>query len=161
MSHSVEDHPFLELEGLWSGSWFRFLVITVAAATMAKVVTKVNLPVITGYMLVGVLCGPFILNLIPKAEVPELHPVTQVALAFIAFSAGSELYLPELRALFKRIIWISASLAVVTMILCTLIIFGIIKGGLVPFASPLTGSCQFAIAAIASSIMVSLSVVPP
>lgn len=40
-----------------------------------------------------------------QPDVPRLSYVTQFALAFIAFSAGAELYLPELRSLFKRILY--------------------------------------------------------
>lgn len=48
------------------------------------------------------LAGPYVLELIHIQDLAPLSLVTQFALAFIAFSAGAELYLPELRSLFKR-----------------------------------------------------------
>ena len=89
---------------------------------------RVGLPLITGYLFVGcvssafeptsvtptpclplshsALAGPYVLELIHIQDLAPLSLVTQFALAFIAFSAGAELYLPELRSLFKRcVVW--------------------------------------------------------
>ncbi len=56
--------------------------------------------------------GPFVLGLIRSSDLKPLSYVTQFALAFIAFSAGAELYLPELRSLFKSIISQTTCIAV-------------------------------------------------
>jgi Kef-type K+ transport system membrane component KefB len=143
--------------GEWVAAWAGFLFITIAASQCALLVRLVQLPLITGYMFFGVLVGPQVLDMVTQTDLSHLQPITQFALAFISMSAGAELYLPELRALFRRIVTITMSVTVVCFIVCMLIIFGLAKGGLIPFMSSLSGSCQFSIALIAASIMVTQS----
>ena len=85
--------------------WLTFAVCIVASSQLAGIVTFVGLPLITGYMVIGALVGPQVLGLIKQEDLLPLGLVTQGALAFICFSAGAELYLPELRALFKQIMY--------------------------------------------------------
>lgn len=119
---------------------------------------KIGLPLITGYLFVGALAGPFVLNLIHKPDLQPLSVVTQFALAFISFSAGSELYLPELRSLFKRIAYATTGIAVVTFILCTALITAFASGGgIVPFMEALPLGCRASVASIAAAIMVARS----
>jgi Kef-type K+ transport system membrane component KefB len=81
-----------------------FGIVVLASAKLGLLAPKVGLPLITGYLVVGAVCGPFVLDVIHVADLPRLGYTTQFALAFIAFAAGSELYLPELRALFRPIV---------------------------------------------------------
>lgn len=117
----------------------------------------VKFPLITGYMFFGVLVGPQVLEMVSKADVGYLQPITQFALAFISLSAGAELYLPELRALFRRIITITMAVTVICFLICLFVIWGLAAGGLIPFMDELSGSCQFSISLIAASIMVTQS----
>ena len=103
----------------WLSAWAAFLVVCVAAARLGRLALLVGLPLITGYLAVGALCGPFALGLLSAAALPALGPTTQFALAFIAFSAGAELYLPELRSLFKVIAYQTTAIAVVSFSICT------------------------------------------
>jgi Kef-type K+ transport system membrane component KefB len=135
-------------------------VIVVAASRLALVFPKLpfgGLPLITGYMIVGCLCGPYILGLVSKPQIPDLSYVTQTALAFIAFSAGSELYLPELRSLLRTILAITGANALFSYIFCTLFIYAIAAGGVVPWMTPYMGSCAFSMSMVAGSIMVARS----
>ena len=79
------------------------MVIAVASNQIAKVFQKIRLPLVTGLIFTGVLAGPFVLNLIPLAAKANLQFVNEISLAFIAFAAGSELYLRELRSRLKVI----------------------------------------------------------
>jgi hypothetical protein len=108
-------------------------------------------------MIVGVIAGPYCLGLIQQSQVANLGYVTMFALSFIAFSAGSELYLPELQSLFKRILILTGVCAAFSYVLSCLFIYGIGQGGLVPFLQGQTGSCQFTVSMIAASIMVARS----
>lgn len=65
--------------------------------------------------------------------------------------------MPELKALFRRILTITGLVTVICFILSTFLVWGLAAGGLVPFMSPLSGSCQFSISLIAASIMVTQS----
>jgi len=143
--------------GLLNGSWIKFFVIVVAASRLALVFPRIGMPLITGYMVIGCLCGPYVLGLVSKPQIPDLSYVTQTALAFIAFSAGSELYLPELRSLFRTIILITGLNALFSYIFCTLFIYLIAMLGLVPWMEPYLGGCAFSISLVAGSIMVARS----
>ncbi len=56
------------------------------------------MPAITSYILVGVLCGPFFLNLLSHEVIGSLQRLDDVALAIIALIAGGELRLSVLRS---------------------------------------------------------------
>ena len=88
-------------------AWIIFAVVSIAASRLGVLFPKIGLPLITGYLVVGAVCGPFVLNVIESSDLKDLGFVTKFALAFIAFSAGAELYLPELRSLFKRILYMT------------------------------------------------------
>lgn len=139
-------------------TWVTFFLVSIAAGRLGVLFPRyLSLPLITGYLVVGSIAGPFALDIIHKPDLPRLSYVTQFALAFIAFSAGAELYLPELRSLFKRIIFMTSSIAVVTFTICTALILGIAEAGLIPFMSELPMSCRASVATIAASIMVARS----
>jgi Kef-type K+ transport system membrane component KefB len=95
----------------WFATWAVFAIVTIASGQLGRLAPKIGLPLITGYLAAGSLAGPFVLDVIHKADLAPLGLVTQFALAFIAFSAGSELYLPELRSLFRRIFFTTTYVA--------------------------------------------------
>ncbi|MGL1888223.1 MAG: cation:proton antiporter [Reichenbachiella sp.] len=82
-----------------------FGVICIASSKIAVVFQKFNLPIITGFLVTGIICGPFVLGLIPKESITRLNFINETALAFIAFAAGSELYFRELRGRINSIKW--------------------------------------------------------
>lgn len=84
-----------------------FLVVAIAANRISIYFPKVKLPVITGLLLIGIISGPYILNLIPKQAIPKLYFINEISLAFIAFAAGAELYLKELKGRMKSIKWMT------------------------------------------------------
>ena len=143
--------------GQWTGAWVGFFFISIASSQCSLIVRYVALPLITGYMFFGVLVGPQILAMVSPTDLGHLVPITQFALAFISMSAGAELYLPELRALFRRILLITSSVTVVCFIVCLFVVYGLARVGLVPFMEVLPGSCQFSISLIAASVMVTQS----
>lgn len=82
-----------------------FGVVSIAANKIASIFQKANLPIITGFLMTGILCGPFVLNLIPSQSIGELNFINELALAFIAFAAGAELYFRELISKINSIKW--------------------------------------------------------
>jgi Kef-type K+ transport system membrane component KefB len=139
-------------------TWLTFFIVALAAGRIGILFPRyLALPLITGYLVVGSLAGPFALDIIHKSDLPRLSYVTQFALAFIAFSAGAELYLPELRSLFKRILYQTTAIALVTFTVCTALIMALAEAGLVPFMAGLPLGCRASVATIAASIMVARS----
>lgn len=74
----------------------------------SRVVTKIKLPSITGYLLVGVLIGPSGINAVTSEKVAELsHIVTPVVLGVIAYMIGGSLPLSKLKGLKRNILVIT------------------------------------------------------
>ncbi len=105
-------------------------------------------------MIIGCQCYPYILGFVSKPQISDLSYITQTALSFIVFSAGSELYLPELRSLIRTIALITRVNALLSHVICTLFIYAIAAAGVVPSMVPYLGSCAFSISLVAGSIMV-------
>lgn len=82
-----------------------FAVVSIAANKIAGVFQRINLPIITGFLMTGILCGPFVLGLVPQESISELNFINELALAFIAFAAGAELYFRELMSKLNSIKW--------------------------------------------------------
>ncbi|GAB9472550.1 Necrosis inducing protein npp1 type [Globisporangium polare] len=111
-----------------------------------------RLPLITGYLVMGILAGPFVANLLPTALVNMLSPtVNAMALSFISFQAGQEIYLPELRPQIKGILQLLVILYCVTMVLLTLVITFFNDPF---FYDKFDSSCQLAIGLMFGSIAV-------
>ncbi|KAK9842202.1 hypothetical protein WJX81_000261 [Elliptochloris bilobata] len=66
-----------------------------------------RLPQITGFVLGGVLVGPFGLNLLRAEGLPSLAVVDHACLAIIAFAAGAELQWAELRRIRGQVLYIT------------------------------------------------------
>ncbi|PCH71161.1 MAG: potassium transporter TrkA [Bacteroidales bacterium] len=84
-----------------------FLVVAIAANRISIYFPKIKLPIITGLLFIGILSGPYVLNLIPKSAIPKLYFINEISLSFIAFAAGAELYLKELKGRMKSIKWMT------------------------------------------------------
>jgi len=67
---------------------------------------KLKFPMITGYIIIGVLLSPSLLNIIPRETVGELDIITNVALGIIAYLIGGSLHWADLQRLAKSIIYI-------------------------------------------------------
>ena len=100
-----------------------FLLIAIAANRVSFEFQKVGLPLITGMLLIGIIAGPFVLQMFPKGAHQNLNFINDIALAFIAFAAGSELYLKEIRSRIRQIAWITFGQLVVTFLLSASIVF--------------------------------------
>ena len=78
---------------------------------MSRIVKLVGLPTVTGYLIGGILVGPYCLGRLgihglgfsTAEEVSKLKVVSELALGFIAFSIGNEFRLSQLRKTGKQI----------------------------------------------------------
>ena len=91
-----------------------FLIIALSSNHISKFFAKIKFPLITGLLVAGVLAGPDVLGLIPSENSKSLNFLNEISLAFIAFAAGSELYLKEIRGQFKSILWNTVGQLVIT-----------------------------------------------
>ncbi len=64
---------------------------------MTRITKRLRLPAVTGYLLAGILIGPSVLDLVPSSVTANMDFLSDVALCFIAFSAGEYLRLSLLK----------------------------------------------------------------
>lgn len=69
----------------------------IAATLTGGLLERARLPRLTGYLLFGLLCGPYVANIISRSMARELQVVNGLAIALIAFIAGMELNWTRLR----------------------------------------------------------------
>lgn len=74
---------------------FGFLIL--GAYSVGELVKPLGIPKIVGYLLAGMIFGPPGLGYVSKPALTELTPVSNLAIALIAFLAGAELQLEEIR----------------------------------------------------------------
>ena len=114
-----------------------------------------GLPLITGYLIAGILSGPFLSNLLSVEAVKMFGSyVNAFALSFISFQAGQEIYLPELRPQLKSIAALLLTYYCTAMVIATTV-FMLAAGAF--FYADLEMSCQLGIALMFASISVLVS----
>ena len=74
---------------------------------MTRLTKLARLPNVTGYILAGVLLGPYVLNLVPQRILDGTDFLSDIALAFIAFSTGEFFKLPVLKRNGMKVVWIT------------------------------------------------------
>ena len=102
-------------------SWFYYLaIILIFGLLMGKVVSYLKLPRVTGYLIAGVLIGPFVLKLVPHEAIESLTIISEAALGFIAYNIGSSLNYNKLKNIGKGVIIIALFEALMATFVVTL-----------------------------------------
>lgn len=70
---------------------------------MTRIMKKINLPNVTGYLIAGLLVGPYCLNIFSADDLDGMAILTNAALGFIAFSIGGEFKLSSLKQLGAKV----------------------------------------------------------
>jgi len=83
---------------------------------------RLKFPRITGYIIIGILLSPSVLNIISGATIENLNIITDIALGIIAFLIGGGLHLKSLRKLGRSIAWITPFQSLGTWFLVTLML---------------------------------------
>lgn len=78
----------------------------------SKVMKKIKLPNVTGYLLIGLITGPYCLKLLSLEVINQFSIIPEIALGFIAFSIGAEFKLSYLKKVGKAPIIIAFTEAV-------------------------------------------------
>jgi Kef-type K+ transport system membrane component KefB len=86
-------------------------IALVAAALAGSLIERLRLPRVTGYLIFGLLCGPYVANIITRPMARELAILNGLAVTLIAFVAGLEINLRRLAPRMRSI----ATLSAVTM----------------------------------------------
>jgi Kef-type K+ transport system membrane component KefB len=83
---------------------------------------RLKFPMVTGYIIVGILLSPSVFNVIPQATIDSLKVFTSIALGIIAYSIGSSLRFDLIRKLGRSIAWITPLQSLGAWFLTTLVI---------------------------------------
>ena len=90
------------VQGAFHVTAFATGVALVAATLAGSLIERVGLPRVTGYLLFGLLCGPYLANIVTRPMARELTVFNGLAVTLIAFVAGLEVNLrrlaPRMRA---------------------------------------------------------------
>lgn len=92
---------------------------------LATRVTKaLRLPNVTAYITAGILLGPYVLNFVPRAVIGGMDFISDIALAFIAFSTGEYFLFSTLRKNGLRVAVITVFEAVTASVLVFIAAWG-------------------------------------
>lgn len=84
-------------QGHGSQALLSFGFIILAAYTVGEIATAIRIPKIVGYLIAGVVFGPYVLGVVSHEGAERLTTVSNLAVAMIAFLAGAELQWKEVR----------------------------------------------------------------
>ena len=132
-----------------------FLFVAIAASQIAKVFQKIKFPLITGFIITGLIAGSSVLNFITPTAVHDLNFLNEIALAIIAFSAGAELYLDDLRSRLESIKWMTIGQLVITFVLTSIAVFFLADR--IPFMTEMNTASKLAVSILFGTIFVARS----
>lgn len=139
-------------EGEGSQALLAFGFLILAAQTVGEIAPHLRLPRIVGYMLAGLAFGPSVLGAVTALGVARLTPVSDLAVALIAYLAGAELRWEELKARGTILLKVmSTELALTFVALTAALYFG---RGLVPFLRTVPEIEALAVALLFASVAI-------
>lgn len=127
----------------------------IAATLTGSQFERAHLPRVSGYLLFGLLCGPYLANVITRPMARELQILNGVAIALIALIAGLELNYVHLKARLATM----AALGGLTVLFMYLVLLPIVWAAWpwLPIAPELHGLPRVAVACVATTLVVSFS----
>ena len=94
---------------------------------MTRLTKLLHLPNVTAYIFTGIILGPFCLNLVPNTIIKGMDFLSDIALAFIAFSTGEFFRLDVLKKSGSRVIVITLLESILASILVFVLTFVILR----------------------------------
>lgn len=103
---------------------FYLALILLSGLVFGRLVRLIKLPNVTGYLIAGFLIGPYLFKLVPLDLTRQLDLVSEMALAFIAFSIGAEFKTSYLKkvGLTPVVIAVCEALAASTIVTAVLVL---------------------------------------
>lgn len=139
-------------------------IALLAGLLMSRVVKLIKLPAVTGYLIAGIIVGPFLLGSfdidgigITASELDGLKVLSELALGFIAFAMGNEFRLSQLKKIGKAATIIGIFQAVFTTLVVDAILIGL--HFIIPDKFPIEAAIVLAAIATATAPAATLMVV--
>ena len=98
-----------------------------AGFLMTRVTKQLRLPNVTAYILAGILIGPYCLDLVPQRIIDGTDFLSDIALAFIAFSTGEFFKLAVLKKNGMRVVVITIVEAVMASVCIFLLTYFVLR----------------------------------
>jgi len=99
-----------------------FIVAASASRTLGRLFPECSfgvLPQISGFLVIGIVVGPYVANLVSKFHVYLIgRAINRLSLSLIAGAAGIEIFYPELQRLLRPLMLQVALISVVTIVVC-------------------------------------------
>jgi Kef-type K+ transport system membrane component KefB len=111
----------LDIESSWQQAGmmnFSLGFVLLAAYMSAQILKIARLPLISGYIIVGILAGPYVSGFLTNDMITGFGFINDIALSFIALTAGGAMHLQMLKRRRKAIIF--------NIVLLTVVVFGFV-----------------------------------
>jgi Kef-type K+ transport system membrane component KefB len=129
--------------------------LLLSALLMGNLFRDLGLPKLTGYLMAGILTGPYVLGLVEDSMVVNLRIFNGVAIALIALTAGTEMEIRIMRPLLRTIGWITGIGVVGTIVLLSATVY--LARGLLSFTAEMSAVQLAAVAAVLGVTMAAQS----
>ena len=107
-------------------------LLLVGGTLASELLEPLRIPHLTAYLAIGVVSGPYVLDIVRHQSVESLTSINGLALALIAFAGGAELRLDMLKASVRSLLWTTVMQCFVVLALMSLVFAAV--SPLVPFA---------------------------
>ncbi len=125
------------------------LLLLTSSVLAVALFRAMRLPAMLAYFLVGILFGPFALNLLPSTE--SGRHVAEFGIVFLMFSIGLEFSLPKLYAMRKTLFGLGGAQVLITLFVTMLLSW--LAGFSLPTAFVVGGALTMSSTAIVSKVL--------
>ena len=94
---------------------------------MTRITRLFKLPNVTGYILAGILMGPYCLDMVPVKVIDGMDFLSDIALAFIAFSTGEFFRFSVLKKNGWKVVVITVMEAVLASVCVFAVVYGVLR----------------------------------
>ncbi|HCS94492.1 MAG TPA: cation/H(+) antiporter [Clostridiales bacterium] len=105
-------------------------IILAAGFLLTRITKLLKLPNVTAYVVAGIIIGPFCLKAVPKSVIDGSAFVSDIALAFIAFSAGEFFRFSSFKGKGKQLVVITLFESLMASLLVFLLTYCILRLGM-------------------------------
>ncbi len=131
-----------------------FGIIVTASNHLAKIFRKIHLPLITGFIVVGIFAGPYLLKMLP-GNLHHLEFVNDISLAFIAFASGTEIYLKEVRDKVRDISIMTVAQFIIIFVSGFIVVY--LFADNIPFTANADNNVKIAVSLLTATIFIASS----
>lgn len=93
----------------------KLILVMASAVVMLIIMRRLQLPVIIGYLLLGVLYGPHGMHMVSNSE--SIHTLAEFGIVFLLFAIGLEVSLSRIIAMRRAVLWVGSIQVIACMVI--------------------------------------------